>query len=391
MQIAAASGFAVSQGVARRLIALLSFAHRAWYADMTRIGTSSILTAVLLALAGSPALRAQTNAEPPDFKEVYDLIREHVSGMTEADLNRTAVTSLVSALGPGVSFSPDSGLGDTATSGPALARKSLLDDSIGYLRLRRLAPGAAESVRQSCEQWTATNHLKGVVLDLRYASGDDYAAAAAVADLFVKQERPLLDLGNKVLRSSEKLDPITLPVAVLVNGQTSGAAEALAGVMRQTGAALILGGKTAGKAMIAKEYPLKNGGHLRIAASPIQLGDGSAMPSQGMEPDIAVKVKPEDEKAWFADAFQPISQAGSVATVNLAATNTTNAGTNRSGRRVKLNEAELVRERREGLNPDADPLPVRAAEPEKPILRDPALARAVDLLKGLAVVRQARS
>jgi hypothetical protein len=110
-----------------------------------------------------------------------------------------------------------------------------------------------------------------------------------------------------------------------------------------------------------------------------------------MEPDIAVKVKPEDEKAWFADAFQPIPQAGSVATVNLAATNTTNAGTNRSGRRVKLNEAELVRERREGLNPDADPLPVRAAEPEKPILRDPALARAVDLLKGLAVVRQARS
>jgi hypothetical protein len=31
---------------------------------------------------------------------------------------------------------------------------------------------------------------------------------------------------------------------------------------------------------------------------------------------------------------------------------------------------------------------VRNAEPEKPIIRDPALARAVDLLKGLAVVRR---
>ena len=33
----------------------------------------------------------------------------------------------------------------------------------------------------------------------------------------------------------------------------------------------------------------------------------------------------------------------------------------------------------------------RIVEPEKPLLRDPALARAVDLLKGLAVVRASRN
>jgi hypothetical protein len=114
------------------------------------------------------------------------------------------------------------------------------------------------------------------------------------------------------------------------------------------------------------------------------------MTSKGLEPDIAVKVRPEDEKAWFTDAFQPIPPAGAVGTANLVATNVA-AGTHRPGRRIRLNEAELVRERREGLNPDADPLPARAAEPDKPMLRDPVLARAVDLLKGLAVVRQARS
>jgi hypothetical protein len=32
----------------------------------------------------------------------------------------------------------------------------------------------------------------------------------------------------------------------------------------------------------------------------------------------------------------------------------------------------------------------RDLDPEKPILRDPVLARAVDLLKGLAVVRRPR-
>lgn len=51
---------------------------------------------------------------------------------------------------------------------------------------------------------------------------------------------------------------------------------------------------------------------------------------------------------------------------------------------------DLVRARREGIRLDEDLTPQREAESEKPFLRDPALARAVDLLKGLAVVRRAR-
>jgi hypothetical protein len=55
-----------------------------------------------------------------------------------------------------------------------------------------------------------------------------------------------------------------------------------------------------------------------------------------------------------------------------------------------LNEAELVREHREGADLDAEPAAGREPEPEKPVVRDPVLARALDLLKGLAVVRHSR-
>jgi hypothetical protein len=73
----------------------------------------------------------------------------------------------------------------------------------------------------------------------------------------------------------------------------------------------------------------------------------------------------------------------------LGLTNQVN-GTN-SPRRPRYNEAQLVRERREGLSPDAELPPQRNLEPEKPLVRDPVLARALDLLKALALVRQARS
>ena len=80
-----------------------------------------------------------------------------------------------------------------------------------------------------------------------------------------------MNWGNGMVRSKEKSDAIALPVAVLVNRQTAGAAEALAAVLRETGAGLILGGKTAGQAMVAQEFPLKNGDRLahRDGAGPI--------------------------------------------------------------------------------------------------------------------------
>ena len=54
-----------------------------------------------------------------------------------------------------------------------------------------------------------------------------------------------------------------------------------------------------------------------------------------------------------------------------------------------MNEAELVRMQREGLDLSRDATP-SASEPPKPILQDPALARALDFLKGMAVAQSRR-
>jgi len=182
---------------------------------------------------------------------------------------------------------------------------------------------------------------------------------------------------------------ITMPVATLVNRETSGAAEAFAAVLRQAGTSLILGGKTAGQAMIAQEYPLKNGQRLRIASGPVRLGDGSVLSSTGLKPDISVEVSPMAEQSYFADAFRELLKTNSLLAANAQAATNSPAGTNRA-RRPRFNEAELVRERKLGAVLDND-LENLSAEPEKPIVQDPVLARALDLLKGLNLVRQSRS
>jgi C-terminal processing protease CtpA/Prc len=192
-----------------------------------------------------------------------------------------------------------------------------------------------------------------------------------------------------MMSSTDKEDALTAPVAILVNGQTSGAAEALAMALREAGVALLLGGRTAGQAMVMQEFPLKNGDRLRVGVSPVKLGDGSTMSAGGLVPDIAVQVNPADERMYYLDAFKPAAKTSTSAGATVTATNAA-GGTNRPARRPRLNEAELVREHKAGADFDTEPRIEREPEPEKPVVRDPVLARALDLLKGLAVVRHSR-
>jgi hypothetical protein len=111
-----------------------------------------------------------------------------------------------------------------------------------------------------------------------------------------------------------------------------------------------------------------------------------------LKADIRVAVNPDDEKAYFEDAYKVLPKIVRVADGSVTMTNVANLTvTNRPARR-RINEAELVRLLRSGqpIEEEFTQVPLRELEPPKPVVNDPALARAIDLLKGLAVVQQFR-
>lgn len=312
------------------------------------------------------------------------MIRQHASGISEAELNRAAVQGLVAGLSPKISLVTND-LSANAAAQP-IARTNVFEGGIGYLRIVRVGDDLAKGVRGAYEKLNATNKINGIVLDLRYADGTDYAAATETADLFVSKSEPLLDWGKGVVSSHEKKNAITVPVAVLVNSETAGAAEALAAMTRETDAGLILGSPTAGEAMVTQDFPLKNGERLRIASAPITLGNGATLSAKGVKPDIDVTVSEQAEKDFYADSFLMVKDTNQVANGSNGLASEVSEGLEP----VRLNEAELVREHKAGENPD-EQVAKRPPEPHVPVVSDPALARALDLLKGLAVVRQNNS
>ncbi len=355
---------------------------------MTRSVFNLCLAIVFGWTLGLLTVRGASTNEAPDFNEVIELLRANLSGISEADLNRAAVMGLFENLRGKVSLIEMQG-GAATPSQSQLSQASVIEDDVAYARVREVGPELADELSRAIEELSATNQLKGLVLDLRFAEGSDFASAVAVADLFVAKERPLLDWGDGMMKSKEKANAFRLPVAVLVNRETVGAAEALAAMLREVGSGLILGRTTAGGAMVAREFTLKNGQRLRVANTPVKLGNGAAIPASGVRPDIEVTVNLRDERVYFEDAYAVLPRTNLA--LSAAAAAPVDA-TNRPVRRPRISEADLVRERREGTNFNVDEfVAAREREPEKPLIRDPALARAVDLLKGLALVRRTRS
>lgn len=337
-----------------------------------------ILAAAGLLTVYSP-LRAETTNAAPDFKQVYDLLRANLAGASEAQLNSAAVQGLLKELHGRATLVGGPTQMASTQSEPKLVKSEILENNVVYLRVGQVGNGLAGQLAAAYHRLTATNQIAGVTLDLRFADGNDYAAAGAAADLFVTKKMPLLKWDNEVEESHPAREPISGPLMVLINARTSGAAEALAAVLREAGAGLIIGNPAAGLAMTTRDFPLENGEQLRIATSPVRLGDGATI--SHVSPDITVGASLADERAYLKNPYAMLAQNDNLSTIN---TNDFLAFVDHTS------EADLVRQKLKDGDDVGATAPPRHKGPQKPVIQDPVLARALDLIKGLAIVHEDR-
>ena len=333
-----------------------------------------IFAALLLALAVHQPGAKAAERTPPKLQEVLDLIRSNLGGMKPAEIESATLKALLKHFEGRVILEEKPVTTAPPTAGPGLSKSARFDEKYGYLRINHVTSGLGDALAVEFNKLGGTAKLKGLILDLRYAGGTDQKAAALTADRFLASERALLTVGGEAIRSTAKTNAIQLPTAILVNRQTSGAAEVLAALLRQNQIGLLIGTATTGGVRQYKDFTLSTGQRLRIATGETKLGDGQAMPVSGLRPDIAISVTPGDERAFYAEPFGAAKSSSGAISANNA-----NAGP------ARINEAELLRRQQAGEDPDAA-TPPPAPTLRRPAIADPAIARSLDLLKGLNLV-----
>jgi carboxyl-terminal processing protease len=241
-------------------------------------------------------------------------------------------------------------------------RSHLEGDNIGYIRVtsfnEQTDVGLENAMKNLKQQ--AGNKLAGIVLDLRNNPGGLLDQAVAVSDAF-------LDKGEIVSTRGRRADDAQrynahpgdisggLPMVVLINGGSASASEIVAGALQDHHRAILLGTRSFGKGSVQTIIPLPGHGAMRLTTARYYTPSGRSIQAKGIDPDIIVEA---------AKIEHPAGDASAVA--------------------AKKSDDNKDDPDNPGDQATVDPTVIGTAD-------DYQLARAVDMLRGIALFGGARA
>lgn len=246
-------------------------------------------------------------------------------------------------------------------------RHRIIDNHIGYLRISQFQSSTGNDFAKKLKQLRADNpKLKGLILDLRNNPGGILQASVQVVDALLDQGLIVYTKG-RLANSNTSYEATTgdiaqgLPVVVLVNGGSASASEIVAGALQDQSRAIIMGTRTFGKGSVQTILPVGDKKGIKLTTALYFTPKGRSIQAQGIEPDILVNP----------------------AKITAIATGS------------RVGEADLgghIKNANGGKDIQADDEAIKqTAENSNDNTRDNQLFEAINLIKGLAILGQAKT
>jgi carboxyl-terminal processing protease len=174
---------------------------------------------------------------------------------------------------------------------------------VAYLRIHGFGRTTVGEVERALAVIAAAG-ARSLVIDLRHNQGGLLTAAIAVADLFVDAGTIVALQRREHAAAAVAAQPgvaTTLPLALLVDGETKSAAEVLAACLQDHRRAVVVGGRSFGKGTVQQMFPVASGGavlltvehYRRPSGRPIERHfPGSDAAAGGVWPDDGLAVAP---------------------------------------------------------------------------------------------------
>src|SRR5256714_770275 len=311
-----------------------------------------------------------------DLKEAIQLLKNNYikpDALNETELSRAAFEGILTRLGRGVVLLSNANGEPAEPATPFYGE--VLEGHIGYLRLGALNRANLDALDANLQTFSAKK-VDAVVLDFRASPAtNDFPVASEFAKRFCPKNKPLFTLRKTTARQERAFTSDRDPayqglIIILADGDTAGAAEAIAGVIRIYDKALIIGQQTAGRAVEYSDLKLPSGKVLRVAVGEAVLPEGQPLFPGGLKPDVPVEMAAVDKR----EIFQASREKGMTPFVV-------------ENSRPHLNEAALT----SGRNPELEAMEAaqrRNRNPEKSGVHDAVLQRALDLVTSIGIFQK---
>ena len=266
------------------------------YQDMTGMTVGSVrgYAYVVSVLPNSPAAKAGIKTR--DFIE-------YIEGHATPDIDLADINALLSGQ-PGTTVEVAIRRGGVRNSEKIKITRAavvlpkpetqILEQQVGYIKVHALQ-GQAEAVQAAIKDVTKRGATK-IILDLRGSAGDDFTTGVETANYFLKSGTIAKIIGRKehvieTVEAKPEKAITDLPLAVIVDTSTAGAAEVLAAAIQDNKRGDLIGERTFGIGSRQQLFPLEDGSAMLLTTSRYASPNGKFFLPDGVTPASEVKRK----------------------------------------------------------------------------------------------------
>lgn len=176
---------------------------------------------------------------------------------------------------------------------------------VAYLKLTQFTPFTDDRVAEAIDYFHDQDY-NGLIVDVRNNGGGRLSTVIEITDMFLSDgtivsTRSRVPRENSVYTADANLlVSDSVPMVVLINKGSASASEILAGALKDTGRAIIVGETSYGKGSVQQVRDFGDGG-FRLTTSRYYTPGGKNIDQIGIKPDIEVSEPPlsEEEEASF--------------------------------------------------------------------------------------------
>jgi len=189
-----------------------------------------------------------------------------------------------------------------------------LNNYIGYLKINSFSKLTEKQLKKYLEQ-AKEEGIKGFILDLRGNPGGLLRQSVKVASYFLYKGQMIVytkgrsKTDYREYRSLYKKSFYKMPVVVLINQYSASASEIVAGALRDSGNALLVGENSYGKGSVQTIFRISNGSGVKLTTSKYYTPSGADITKNGIAPEIKIINDITDEPTSLTNGKKTLGTA----------------------------------------------------------------------------------
>ena len=163
----------------------------------------------------------------------------------------------------------------------------MLDNNVGYIQVSQFTDGTYDDFVAAYEDLEAQG-MTSVIFDMRNNGGGLLDSVVDILDYLLPEGTVVYTMdkaGNRENYTSDAANYKSIPMTVLVNGNTASAAEIFTGAIRDFEYGTIIGTQTFGKGIVQSTIPLTDGSAVKLTTQTYYTPSGECIHGTGITPD----------------------------------------------------------------------------------------------------------